>query len=471
LIFASDIEVSSRHAEFIPPATFAPYKKGGASATDAAQAKSSRRKLSSKLVRPMAARQTSSNTANFLRRLFDEAVAAADPAKCVPAFLPPPPTGRTIVVGAGKASAAMAKAVEANWEGPLSGLVITRDGHGAPCRRIEVVEAAHPVPDKRGRDAALRIGDLVEELTANDLVLCLISGGGSALLAAPAPGLTLADKQAVNRELLRSGAPISAMNCVRKHLSALKGGRLAAAAWPAEVVSLIISDIPGDDPAMVASGPTMPDPTTRQDAIAILRKYGISVPDRVRDFLSSDAAETPKPGDPRFARAHAELIATPAQSLAAAASLARSRGYEGVNLGDRIEGEAREVAREHARLALEAAPGTVILSGGETTVTVTGKGRGGRNCEYALALAVALNGNPKISAIACDTDGIDGSEDNAGAIITPETLADARARGVNPQARLDNNDAYGFFAEIGGFVVTGPTRTNVNDFRAILVEQ
>jgi hydroxypyruvate reductase len=405
----------------------------------------------------------------LLRSLFDAAVAAADPRLCVPGKLPVPPKGRTVVVGAGKASAAMAEAVEANWRGPLSGLVITRYGHSARCRSIEIVEAAHPVPDERGRDAALKIRELVRGLTADDLVLCLISGGGSALLAAPAPGLTLADKQAVSRGLLASGAPISAMNCVRKHLSALKGGRLAAAAFPAEVVSLIISDVPGDDPAVIASGPTVPDPTTREDAIAILRRYRLDVPDRVWRFLESDAAETPKPGDLRFARVRAEIIATPSRSLAAAERLAEAAGYSVVNLGDRVEGEAREIAREHAQLARRTASGTIILSGGETTVTLKGKGRGGRNCEYALALAIALGGDPRISAIACDTDGIDGSEDNAGAIVAPDALARARRLGLDPEAFLDNNDAYSFFEALGGLVVTGPTRTNVNDFRAIMV--
>jgi glycerate 2-kinase len=406
----------------------------------------------------------------LLRSLFDAAVAAADPRLCVPGRLPPPPKGRTIVVGAGKASAAMAEAVEAHWQGSLSGLVITRYGHGAGCRSIEIVEAAHPVPDEKGREAALKIGELVRGLTADDLVLCLISGGGSALLAAPAVGLTLADKQAVNRELLASGAPISAMNCVRKHLSALKGGRLAARAFPAEVVSLIISDVPGDDPAVIASGPTVPDPTTREDAMAILRRYRLNVPDNIWRFLESDAAETPKPGDPRFARVRAEIIAAPSQSLAAAGALAETEGYSVINLGDRVEGEAREVAREHAQLVRRAASGTIVISGGETTVTVTGNGRGGRNCEYALALAIALGGDPCFSAIACDTDGIDGSEDNAGAIVTPDTLARARRLGLDPQTFLDNNDAYSFFEAIGGLVVTGPTRTNVNDFRAIMVE-
>jgi glycerate 2-kinase len=405
----------------------------------------------------------------LLRSLFDAAVATADPRLCVPGRLPVPPKGRTVVVGAGKASAAMAEAVEANWRGLLCGLVITRYGHGARCRSIEIVEAAHPVPDERGRDAALRIGELVGGLTADDLVLCLFSGGGSALLAAPAPGLTLADKQALNRGLLASGAPISAMNCVRKHLSALKGGRLAAAAFPAEVLSLIISDVPGDDPAVIASGPTVPDPTTREEAIAILRRYRLDVPDRVWRFLESDAAETPKPGDPIFARVRAEIIATPSQSLAAAERLAEAAGYSAVNLGDRLEGEAREVASEHAQLARRTSSGTIILSGGETTVTVKGKGRGGRNCEYALSLAIALGGDPRISAIACDTDGIDGSEDNAGAMVTPDTLARARRLGLDPNAFLDNNDAYRFFEAIGGLVVTGPTRTNINDFRAIMV--
>ncbi|MGE0004590.1 MAG: glycerate kinase [Parvibaculaceae bacterium] len=406
----------------------------------------------------------------LLRRLFAAAIAAADPALRVPPFLPEPPRGRTIVVGAGKASAAMALAVEQHWKGELSGLVITRYGHGAPCRRIEIVEASHPVPDANGRDAALRMGELVKGLTADDLVLCLVSGGGSALLAAPAPGLTLEDKQNVNRQLLASGAPISEMNCVRKHLSALKGGRLAAAAHPAEVVSLIISDVPGDDPAVVASGPTVPDPTTREDALAILRKYGFDLPDQVWAFLATPAAETPKPGDPRFARVHTRMIAAPAQSLAAAAAIAHEAGYRIIDLGDKVEGEAREVARAQAARALATQGPSVILSGGETTVTLKGKGRGGRNAEFALALAIALGGAPKISAIAGDTDGIDGSEDNAGAMVRADTLERARALGLAPEACLADNDAYGFFAALGDLVVTGPTRTNVNDFRAILIE-
>lgn len=407
----------------------------------------------------------------LLKNLFSAAIAAADPALRVPPYLPKPPKGRTIVVGAGKASAAMALAVEDHWKTELSGLVITRYGHGAPCRKIEIVEASHPVPDANGRDAALRMGELVKGLTPDDLVLCLISGGGSALLAAPAPGLTLEDKQSVNRQLLSCGAPISEMNCVRKHLSALKGGRLAAAAYPAEVVSLIISDVPGDEPAIVASGPTVPDPTTRADALAILRKYKFDLPAHVWAFLETPAAETPKPGDPRFARVRTEMIAAPAQSLAAAAKLARDAGYEVIDLGDRIEGEARDVGRAQAELALATRGPAVILSGGETTVTLKGKGRGGRNAEYALALAIALAGKPHISAIAGDTDGIDGSEDNAGALVMPDTLARAKAKGLEPEAFLANNDAYGFFDSVGDLVVTGPTRTNVNDFRAILVEK
>ncbi|WP_368911429.1 glycerate kinase [Taklimakanibacter deserti] len=406
----------------------------------------------------------------LLKDLFSAAIAAADPHLRVPPYLPKPPKGRTIVVGAGKASAAMALAVEQHWKAPLSGLVITRYGHGAPCKKIEIVEASHPVPDANGRDAALRMGELVKDLSKDDLVLCLISGGGSALLAAPAPGLTLADKQSVNRQLLSCGAPISEMNCVRKHLSALKGGRLAAAAFPAEVVSLIISDVPGDDPAIVASGPTVPDPTTRQDALKILRKYKIDLPAHVWAFLETPAAETPKPGDPRFARVKTEMIAAPKQSIAAAAKLAREAGYQVIDLGDRIEGEAREVARAQAAQALSTKGPAVILSGGETTVTLKGKGRGGRNAEFALALAIALDGRANISAIAGDTDGIDGSEDNAGAVVTADTLARARAKGLDATAFLANNDAYSFFAELGDLVVTGPTRTNVNDFRAIKID-
>lgn len=413
----------------------------------------------------------------FLERLFRAAIAAADPALCVPPHLPTPPPGHTVAVGAGKASAAMAKAVEDHWPGPLSGLVITRYGHGVACRRIEVVEAAHPVPDAAGLEAARRIGDRVKGLTPDDLVLCLISGGGSALLTAPAAALTLDDKQEVNRQLLASGAPISEMNCVRKHLSRLKGGRLAAAAYPARVVSLIISDVPGDDASVVASGPTAADPTTAADALAIVRRRGLELPDRVMRFLHTPEAETPKPGDERLAAVENRLIATPARSLAAAARLADEAGYRVLDLGDRIEGEARAVAADHARLAQAIAggghavkPPAVVISGGETTVTVRGKGRGGRNCEYALALAMALGNGAGWWAIAGDTDGIDGSEDNAGAIVAPDTLARATAMGLDAKAHLADNDAYGFFAALGDLVVTGPTLTNVNDFRAIVID-
>ena len=406
----------------------------------------------------------------LLRQMFAAAIAAADPSRRVPAFLPAKPPGRTVVIGAGKASAAMALAVEQHWDGPLEGLVVTRYGHGAPCRRIEIVEASHPVPDAAGQQAAARIAERVKGLSPDDLVLCLISGGGSALLAAPAPGLTLADKQDINRQLLASGAPIGAMNCVRKHLSAVKGGRLAAAAHPAQVVSLIISDVPGDDPSVVASGPTVADPSTREEALSHIRRYGLKLSPAVEAWLASPESETPKPGDPRLARTVNQMIATPAQSLAAAAAIARAGGYAIVDLGDRVEGESREVAREHAALALKTAPGTVILSGGETTVTLKGKGRGGRNAEYALGLALALDGAPGVCAIAGDTDGIDGSEDNAGAIVTPDTLARARAAGVDPAQALARNDAWSVFDATDQLVITGPTLTNVNDFRAIVVQ-
>ncbi|PVY69913.1 glycerate 2-kinase [Cupriavidus alkaliphilus] len=412
----------------------------------------------------------------LLRDLFDTAVASVSASHCLPPHLPAPPKGRTVVIGAGKAAAAMAQAVEANWQGELSGLVVTRYGHGADCKRIEVVEAAHPVPDEAGARAAQRMVELVQGLSADDLVLCLISGGGSALLAAPAPGLTLADKQAVNKALLRSGASIGEMNCVRKHLSALKGGRLALHCAPARVETLLISDIPGDDPTLIASGPTLPDATTCADALAVIAKYGIEVPANVRAHLESGAGETPKPGDARFNGHRSVTLATAQQALEAAAARARELGFEAHILSDCIEGEAREVAEVHAAIARQVAQRgqpfgkpCVILSGGETTVTVRGKGRGGRNAEFLLALAVALDGLPGVHAIAGDTDGIDGSEDNAGAMLSPDTLTRAGARGLNARAHLDNNDGYGFFAGLEDLIVTGPTRTNVNDFRAILI--
>ena len=412
----------------------------------------------------------------LLRALFDAAIAAASPAARIPAFLPARPKGRTVVVGAGKAAAEMALAVEAAWDGPLEGLVVTRDRHGAPCRAIEVVEASHPVPDARGAAAAKRILDLVSRLGPDDLVLALISGGGSALLTCPAPGLTLEDKRAVNAALLRSGAPIGEMNVVRKHLSAIKGGRLAAAAHPARLVTLVISDVPGDDLSIIASGPTVPDPSTFAEARAVLDRWGIVEPRSVLAHLDRAAEETPKPGDPRLAGSAVHIVATPQMALEAAAAVARRAGIVPVILGDAIEGEAREVGRVMAGIALQVArhgqphpAPVVLLSGGETTVTVRGGGRGGRNVEFALALAVALDGAPNIFALAGDTDGVDGAEEVAGAIVTPDTLARATAVGISAPARLADNDAHGVFAALGDQVVTGPTRTNVNDFRAVLV--
>jgi glycerate 2-kinase len=409
--------------------------------------------------------------------MFEAALSACDPATCVPAYLPAPPKGRTVVVGAGKAAAAMAHAVEQNWPGPLSGLVVTRYGHGVPCERIEVVEASHPVPDAAGQRAAERILASVQGLGPDDLLLCLISGGGSALLTLAAPGLTLADKQQVNKALLRCGATISEMNCVRKHLSAIKGGRLAAAAAPARVVSLVISDVPGDDVSVIGSGPTVADPTSFADARAVFAKYGIALSPAVAARLAS-GDETPKPGDPRLTRAETILIARPQGALEAAAAVARTAGYQPIILGDSLEGEARDVALVHAGIARQIvnhgqpqpAP-AVLISGGETTVTVRGTGRGGRNAEFLLALTVALDGRPGVHAIACDTDGIDGTEDNAGAITGPDSLARARAKGLDAKAMLADNDGYSFFAGIDDLIVTGPTRTNVNDFRAILVER
>jgi hydroxypyruvate reductase len=407
----------------------------------------------------------------ILRRLFDAAIAAADPARCLPPYLPVDDGGRLIVIGAGKASAAMARAVEEHWSGPLDGLVVTRYGHGMPCSRIEIVEAAHPVPDAAGAAAAQRILEKVQGLAAGDRVLALISGGGSALLAAPAAGVTLAGKRALTTALLKCGAAIGEINCVRKHLSAIKGGRLAAAAWPAAVLTLAISDVPGDDPAVIASGPTVADPTTSAEALAILDHYGIAIDDDLRRRLAAGELETPKPGDRRLAAAEFRLVASPRQMLEAAAAEARRLGLTPVILGDAIEGEARTVAADMAAQAL-AQPGArpcVLLSGGETTVTVRGNGRGGRNTEFLLALAQALAGAPGVHALAADTDGIDGSEDNAGAFIGPDTLARAQALGLDAAAHLAGNDAWGFFAGLGDLLVTGPTRTNVNDFRAILL--
>jgi hydroxypyruvate reductase len=414
----------------------------------------------------------------LLRAMFDAAVAAADPLVCLPPHLPRDrPRGRTVVVGAGKAAAAMAQAVERHWDGPLSGLVVTRYGHALPTTRIEVLEAAHPVPDANGMKAAERILDLAAGLGADDLLLCLMSGGGSALLTLPAPGITLADKQAVSAALLRSGADIGEMNCVRKHLSRIKGGRLALAAAPARVVSLLISDVPGDDPGVIASGPTVPDPTTAEEALAVLERYAIAAPPSVIAHLLGGRAETPKPDAPAFGRCTTVLVARPQASLEAAARVARAAGYTPLILGDAIEGEAREVARVHAAIARQvqrhaqpAPPPCALISGGETTVTVRGAGRGGRNAEFLLGLALALRGAPGIHALAADTDGIDGSESNAGAMLAPDTWARARAAGLSVAARLADNDAWTVFDRLGDLVVTGPTHTNVNDFRAILID-
>jgi hydroxypyruvate reductase len=412
----------------------------------------------------------------ILRHLFDAAIAAADPASCVPPQLPPDDGSRLIVIGAGKASAAMARAVEQHWSGPLDGLVVTRYGHGVSCERIEIVEAAHPVPDAAGEQAAQRMLAKVHGLAENDRVLALISGGGSALLAAPADGIGLADKRAITAALLKSGAAIGEINCVRKHLSAIKGGRLAAAAWPAQVLTLAISDVPGDDPAVIASGPTVADPTSAAEALRILDFHALAIPPALRARLASGALETPKPGDPRLANSAFRLIASPRQMLEAAAEAARQLGITPLLLGDAIEGEAREVGKVLAGVALSCArhgfpagKPCVLLSGGETTVMLKGQGRGGRNTEFLLGLALALDGAPGIHALAADTDGIDGSEDNAGAYVGPETPGRARALGLDGRTHLADNDAWGYFAMLGDLLVTGPTRTNVNDFRALLI--
>ncbi len=416
----------------------------------------------------------------FLRRLFAAGIASAQPETCLPphlaAVLPFAPKGRLIVIGAGKASAAMARAVEDHWQGSLSGLVITRYGHAVPCRRIEIVEAAHPVPDAAGLAATRRLLAQVTGLGPDDCVLCLVSGGGSSLLTLPLPGIALEDKRAVHRDLLASGASIAEMNCVRRHLSAVKGGRLAALCHPARVLTLAISDVPGDHPVDIASGPTVADPTTCADALAILDRYRIVPPAAVRERLASGAGESPKPGDPRLAGSELRLVATPRRALAAAADIARQAGIPAYILGDAIEGEAREVGKAMAGIVRHVAchgqpfaKPCLLLSGGETTVTVRGTGRGGRNVEFLLALALALDGEPGVYALAGDTDGIDGLEETAGAIITPDTLARAAALGIAAPASLANNDGHGFFAALGDAVVTGPTRTNVNDFRAILI--
>jgi hydroxypyruvate reductase len=408
--------------------------------------------------------------------MFRAAIEAAQPARCLPDHLPEPPRGRLVVLGAGKASAEMARVVEAHWKGPLSGFVVTRYGYAAPCERIEIAESSHPVPDAAGLSAATRMLEIARGLGADDTVLFLVSGGGSALLPLPIEGLTLEDKQAVNRELLRCGAPIGEMNCVRRHLSAIKGGRLAAACHPARVITLAMSDVPGDRLVDIASGPTAGDATTCADALAIVRRYGIVLPPHVREVLESGRGESVKPDDPRLAGHEARLIVTPQLALEAAARVAREAGYAAHILGDAIEGEARDVGKVLAALAGQvAARGQpfarpcVLLSGGETTVTMRGNGRGGRNVEYLLAHGIALQGMPGVHALAGDTDGVDGQEEVAGAYWAPDTLARAWAKGINPQERLDDNDGHGFFGALGDAVVTGPTRTNVNDFRATLI--
>ncbi|MER9327823.1 glycerate kinase [Mesorhizobium sp. M0488] len=413
---------------------------------------------------------------SFLISIFNAAVAAADPERTIRDHLPAKPKGRTIVIGAGKGSAQMAAAFEKVWDGPIEGLVVTRYGYGAKCKRIEIIEAAHPVPDAKGLEASRRLLGKVQGLTADDLVVALISGGGSALLPSPADGLTLADEIAVNEALLASGAPITAMNTIRKHVSTIKGGRLAAAAWPAKVVSLVVSDIPGDNPALVASGPTVPDTGSREDALASIAAYGMNLPAPVMAHINSPAADAPSPGNKRFARNEVHLIASAGVSLEAAAAEARRQGIEAVILSDAIEGEAREVGGVHAAIAREVATRdrpfrkpVLILSGGETTVTLRAKGKGGRNSEFLLAFALGINGTQGVHALAADTDGIDGSQDNAGAFADGSTVARMRAAGADAKAMLAGNNAWKAFNAVGDLFVPGPTGTNVNDLRAILI--
>ncbi|MGK5026312.1 glycerate kinase type-2 family protein [Janthinobacterium sp. RB2R34] len=412
----------------------------------------------------------------LLHAMFNAAIAAAQPAHCVVPHLPAVPTGRLIVIGAGKASAAMAQAVEQHWPGELSGLVVTRYGYGVPCERIEIAEAAHPVPDAAGMQAAQRMLALVGNLSCDDTVLCLISGGGSSLLALPLAGITLAEKQDLNRALLACGASIGEINCVRRHLSLIKGGRLAAACHPAQLLTLAISDVPGDKPGDIASGPTVADATTCQDALAIVRRYGISLPASIREALASGRGESVKPGDPRLANSTIKLIATPQMALEAAAAVARAAGVTPYILGDSLEGEARDVGKVMAGIAQQVArrgqpfaTPCVLLSGGETTVTVRGDGSGGRNVEFLLSLGIALDGEAHVHALAGDTDGVDGQAEIAGAWLAPDTLQRAWALGMRPRDSLDNNDGHGFFQTLGDSVITGPTLTNVNDFRAILI--
>jgi glycerate 2-kinase len=417
-----------------------------------------------------------SDPCDLLRQLFHAAVDAVDPLTVVPPHLPPPPAGRTIVFGAGKASARMALALEQHWTGSLEGLVVTRYGHAEACSRIEIVEASHPIPDDAGAVAARRMLAMARGLTQDDLVIFLISGGGSALLSLPAEGVDIQEKRQINAALLKSGATIGEINCVRKQLSAIKGGRLALACHPAKVVTLVISDVPGDDPAVVASGPSIPGGSTGAGALAILARYRIAVSPAVRALLLDPARGAPAEDDPRLQGNEVIVVATAQQALEAAASTARKAGYTPLLLGDSIEGESREIAIMHAGIARQVLlrdqplpKPCVILSGGETTVTVRGSGRGGRNAEFLLSLCIALDGLEGIHAIACDTDGIDGTEDNAGCLLRPSSLRRAQALGLDAKACLANNDGYTFFDKLADLLITGPTKTNVNDFRAILI--
>ncbi|WP_407491909.1 glycerate kinase [Pseudooceanicola sp. MF1-13] len=416
------------------------------------------------------------NDIRFFTDLFDTAVAAADPALALQGHLPPAPKGRTVVIGAGKGAAQLAQAFECAWDGPIEGVIVTRYGYAAECSRLKVIEAAHPVPDAAGEAATEHVLAALQGLTEDDLVIALITGGGSALLAAPPEGLTLADEQALNQALLASGAPIGTMNAIRKQVSRVKGGRLAAAAYPARVVSLIVSDVPGDDPAEVASGPTVPGPATRATALAAIRAWNIDLPLRIMTYLEQAPEDAPRPDDPIFARNEVQVIASAARSLEAAADHAANLGIPAHILSDAMEGESRDIARAHAAIAKEVAARNrpfstpcLLLSGGETTVTLRHKGRGGRNTEFLLAFALAIEGQDNILAMAADTDGIDGSEDNAGAFADGNTCAAMRAAGVDPAEALARNDAWAAFEACGQLFVPGPTGTNVNDFRAILI--
>jgi glycerate 2-kinase len=413
----------------------------------------------------------------LLTSMFDAAIEAADPLASLKAHLPEKPKGRTVVIGAGKGAAQMAAAFEQLWDGPLSGVIVTRYGYAAPCQHVKVLEASHPVPDEAGLAASAALFETVRDLSADDLVVALVCGGGSSLLPSPPEGLTLADEQALNEALLASGAPIGAMNAIRKHCSTIKGGRLAKAAYPARVVSLVVSDVPGDDPAQVASGPTVPDDVTLEEALALVESLRIELPEAIKTHLAKESARAPDPSDEAFARNEVTVVASAGISLDAAAGVGRNAGYSVAILSDAIEGEARDIGLMHAAIARKVADKNapfqkpaIILSGGETTVTLRAKGRGGRNTEFLLSFANAIEGAQGISALAADTDGIDGSEDNAGAFADGQSAARIRKGGVDPKAALSGNDAWGAFEAAGDLFVPGPTGTNVNDFRAILIE-